>query len=225
MHMPTERSQLADPLSTGRSLPAATARGQRTLDRLVNSAERVFAKKGFLETRMSDIAKQAGVAHGTVYTYFDSKEDVFLAVATRAVEDILSRSVIIVADQPSDPHASIHVAAGSIVDAYRDHAAILGSLTIVASFDDRASSLRQFLTVELIDRADRVINSFQRAHLADAELNRPALATALGAMAESFTYTSVVQQNSLTRDEIVDTLAHIWIRSIGLRRTPPRKTR
>jgi AcrR family transcriptional regulator len=224
MDMPTDRLVVANPLAVEHGSPAATPRGQRTLDRLVNAAEKVFTRKGFLETRMSDIAKQAKVAHGTVYTYFDSKEEVFLAVATRAVEDILKRSTI-EADQPSDPHASIHAAAESIVDAYREHAAILGSLTIVASFDERASSLRQFLTIELISRADRVIKSFQRARLADADLDRPALATALGAMAESFTYTSVVQQSTLTRDEIVDALAHVWIRSIGLRRSAPRKSR
>ena len=204
------------PLEAVHASPAVTPRGQRTLDKLVTAAEAVFARTGFLDSRMSDIAKEAGVAHGTVYTYFDCKEDVFLAVATRAVEDILRRSIVVAPDSSATPEASLRAAAESVVAAYQEHAAILGSLAIVASFDERASSLRQFLTLQLIDQADRVIKAFQRAGLADPALNRPAVATALGAMAESFAYVSVVQQHNLSRKEIADALVHVWVRSIGL---------
>lgn len=41
------------------------------------AAERVFAEKGFQATRMQDVAKAAGVAVGTLYNYFPSKEEVF----------------------------------------------------------------------------------------------------------------------------------------------------
>ena len=43
------------------------------------AAREVFAERGFAGTRMGDLADAAGVAHGTVYTYFDTKEDVLLA--------------------------------------------------------------------------------------------------------------------------------------------------
>ena len=57
-----------------------TARGQATRDKLVAAARDVFAERGFAGTRMGDLADAAGVSHGTVYTYFDTKEDVLLAV-------------------------------------------------------------------------------------------------------------------------------------------------
>ena len=41
---------------------------------LLAAAERVFSKSGFYATRMADIAKEAGVAVGTLYNYFDSRE-------------------------------------------------------------------------------------------------------------------------------------------------------
>ena len=41
---------------------------------ILAAAERVFAKSGFYATRMADIAKEAGVAVGTLYNYFDSRE-------------------------------------------------------------------------------------------------------------------------------------------------------
>ncbi len=47
---------------------------------LLLAAETVFSRSGFSETKMSDIAKQAGVAVGTLYNYFDSKEAIFEAI-------------------------------------------------------------------------------------------------------------------------------------------------
>src|SRR5262245_46891880 len=41
---------------------------------ILAAAERVFSKSGFYATRMADIAKEAGVAVGTLYNYFDSRE-------------------------------------------------------------------------------------------------------------------------------------------------------
>src|SRR3979490_1719394 len=58
---------------------AARALGERTIDRrraLLDAAVRVFARKGFHASRVGDIAEEAGVAHGLLYHYFRSKEEV-----------------------------------------------------------------------------------------------------------------------------------------------------
>ena len=39
-------------------------------ERILDAAVRVFAKKGFYATRVSEVAKAAGVADGTIYLYF-----------------------------------------------------------------------------------------------------------------------------------------------------------
>jgi AcrR family transcriptional regulator len=52
---------------------------ERTIDRrrdLLDAAVRVFARKGFHASRVGDIAEEAGVAHGLLYHYFRSKEEV-----------------------------------------------------------------------------------------------------------------------------------------------------
>jgi AcrR family transcriptional regulator len=52
---------------------------ERVADRraeLLDAAVRVFAEKGFHATRVGDIATEAGVAHGLLYHYFRSKDDV-----------------------------------------------------------------------------------------------------------------------------------------------------
>jgi len=44
------------------------------------AAERVFATKGFSATKMADIAGEAGVGVGTLYNYFDNKQEIFEAI-------------------------------------------------------------------------------------------------------------------------------------------------
>ncbi|MBN9622078.1 MAG: helix-turn-helix transcriptional regulator [Actinobacteria bacterium] len=54
-------------------------RGLRTRTALVEAARTVFERDGYLEARITDITKEAGVAAGSFYTYFDSKEEIFEA--------------------------------------------------------------------------------------------------------------------------------------------------
>ena len=57
---------------------------------LASAALELFVERGFAATRLEDVAKRAGVSKGTLYLYFDSKEDLFKAVVR---EGIVSRIV------------------------------------------------------------------------------------------------------------------------------------
>ena len=57
-----------------------TARGRRTRDKLLQAAEFEFGEKGFHDASISGITYRAGVALGTFYTYFSSKEEIFEAL-------------------------------------------------------------------------------------------------------------------------------------------------
>ena len=48
--------------------------------RIIEAASQVFAQKGYAGTVIAEIAASAGIGKGTVYEYFDSKEDLFFAV-------------------------------------------------------------------------------------------------------------------------------------------------
>ena len=58
----------------------AIARGRRTLRLLLDAAAEEFGEKGFHEASISQITQRAGIAIGSFYTYFDSKEEVFTAL-------------------------------------------------------------------------------------------------------------------------------------------------
>lgn len=56
---------------------------------LVVAAREAFAQRGFAQVNVADICKQAGIAKGSFYRYFDSKEEIFLAAA-RSMVDVVA---------------------------------------------------------------------------------------------------------------------------------------
>ena len=59
-------------------------------DRILRAAIKVFAKNGFYATRVSEIAKAAGVADGTIYLYFKNKDDVLITIFEEGIERLLT---------------------------------------------------------------------------------------------------------------------------------------
>ena len=64
----------------------STAKRQQILD----SAVAVFAEKGFYNAKVTDIAHKAGVAHGTVYLYFQTKEDILIQIFEEKFEELVN---------------------------------------------------------------------------------------------------------------------------------------
>jgi TetR/AcrR family fatty acid metabolism transcriptional regulator len=59
-------------------------------ERILQAAVKVFARSGFHATRVSEVAKAAGVADGTIYLYFDSKESLLVSLFEDRVEKLLT---------------------------------------------------------------------------------------------------------------------------------------
>jgi len=59
---------------------------------LLAAALQLFADKGYAGTRLEDVAAQAGVSKGTLYLYFENKEELFKAVVRENVVALISRS-------------------------------------------------------------------------------------------------------------------------------------
>jgi AcrR family transcriptional regulator len=68
----------ASPASDGKA--PRTARGERTLRKILDAALQEFGERGFADSSIVGITGRAEVALGTFYTYFDSKDDVFRAL-------------------------------------------------------------------------------------------------------------------------------------------------
>lgn len=59
---------------------------------ILDAARQVFARKGYDETRIQDVADACGIAKGTVYLYFRSKEELYWATVRRGFEELHRRS-------------------------------------------------------------------------------------------------------------------------------------
>src|SRR3954467_1310377 len=77
--------------------PTETARGTTKRERILRAAIEVFALNGYFNAKGSEIAKAAGVADGTIYLYFDGKEDLLITIFRehtrnylRALEQLLA---------------------------------------------------------------------------------------------------------------------------------------
>jgi TetR/AcrR family transcriptional regulator, fatty acid metabolism regulator protein len=56
---------------------------------ILRSAIKVFAKKGYFSSKVADIASEAGIADGTVYLYFKSKDEILHSIFDRAMEEFI----------------------------------------------------------------------------------------------------------------------------------------
>ena len=66
--------------ATGAAKAPRTARGERTMRKILDAAREEFGERGYSESSIVGITQRAGVALGTFYTYFDSKEALFQAL-------------------------------------------------------------------------------------------------------------------------------------------------
>src|SRR6476661_1801843 len=73
-----DQGEAASAASDGKA--PRTARGERTLRKILDAARDEFGERGFSDSSIVGITQRAGVALGTFYTYFDSKEALFHAL-------------------------------------------------------------------------------------------------------------------------------------------------
>lgn len=76
--------------------------------KIINAATKVFAKKGFFNARISDIAKEAKVADGTIYLYFDNKFDILLSVLEEEIGKLTEQIKKAIADE-TDPEKMLAI--------------------------------------------------------------------------------------------------------------------
>lgn len=69
-------------------------------NKIILSATKVFAKKGFFNARISDIAKEAKVADGTIYLYFNNKFDILISVLEEEIGKIIEQIKKAIENEP-----------------------------------------------------------------------------------------------------------------------------
>lgn len=67
---------------------------------IIEAAVRVFARKGYYNSRVTDIAKEAGIAAGTIYLYFRTKDDILVTLFREKMAQFVGSLRKAIADEP-----------------------------------------------------------------------------------------------------------------------------
>ena len=122
------------PTPSASTTESDTFKGTSKRERILRAAVDVFAEHGYFNAKVAQIAKSAGVADGTIYLYFDGKEDVLITIFreyTRSYLQSLEKAM-----------ANINRAEDRLRTAVQHHLETLGrdrSLAVVAQVELRHS--------------------------------------------------------------------------------------
>jgi len=174
--------------------------------RIREAAEKLFAKRGFYPTTMDDIAREAKLAKGTIYLYFDNKEDLFFSAIENKLDALLAR-IREAVKEPLSPSQRIKLTIGihlKFLEENRD------CFKIMQSFPEQLKEkLERKLKGRVIERQSQYIKIIDRL-IQEAirkgevrSLDSRKLAVVLMGIAHSLTvyWISKKEKGSLSEDE------------------------
>ncbi len=194
-------------------------KGAKTKERLLEAAKEVFETAGFLDPRISDISKHAGLSHGSFYHYFESKEQIFREIA-ETQEELLTAA-------PADPESDTRDlseferllrANRRYLERYRDSGRIMRVIEEVSRYDQPVSAARMRRQKHFADRSERAIRRMQSEGMASSEVDAEIAAVALGSMVARFAELWLVDNwGGYDIDTASEQLTLLWANAIGLR--------
>jgi AcrR family transcriptional regulator len=200
--------------SLGAKLPS-TSRGVSKRLALIEAARQVFERDGFLDAKISDIAKAAGAATGSVYTYFDDKEQIFFAVMEQVQEEMLHPRLGDVR-QGDDVVAAIEAANRSYLDVYRRNAGLMAVLEQVSTINNDFRDLRRRRGDVFVQRNSRAIQRLQAAGRADPDLDPTIAARAMTGMVSRLAYQAFILKERMPFEQLVATSTQLWVNALRI---------
>jgi TetR/AcrR family fatty acid metabolism transcriptional regulator len=175
---------------------------------ILRAAIKVFAQNGFFNSKVADVAKEAGVADGTVYLYFKNKDDILVSIFNHVTEQALERGRVTLGEI-EDPVEKLK----RIVESHLEMYARDRDLAVVFQVELRSSTkfMEQFSATKVTDYLDvisNVIAEGQKRGVFRKDLNAKLTAKILfGALDEMVTnWVLTHKRNSLlaTAEPLID---------------------
>ena len=175
---------------------------------ILRAAIKVFARGGFFNSKVADVAKEAGVADGTVYLYFKNKDDILVSIFNHVTEQALANARAILAELDEPIEKLRRIIKGHLELYTRDR-----DLAVVFQVELRSSTkfMEQFSATkvtEYLDIIGSVIEEGQRNQIFRRDLNTKLTAKVLfGAIDEMVTnWVLTRKKNNLmaTADPVID---------------------
>jgi AcrR family transcriptional regulator len=199
-------------------------KAERTRALLVSSARFVFNRDGLADARVSDIVKKSNVSHGTFYTYFTSKQDIFEHVIIEFFDEIRGAIDALSDGQTRTTYEAIHRENLAYMNVLKANARIVGLMLVHSiSHQDAVTERHREESRYFMERAERSIRQFQDRGVAYSDIDAAYVSRALGCMLEQFCIQWVTQGWDFEIEAAARQLTNVWARSLGLE-VPPEFT-
>ncbi|ANZ41551.1 TetR family transcriptional regulator [Lentzea guizhouensis] len=204
---------MAEPVRTRRRRSAAPSKGDLREQRLLDVLGELLVVKGFDALTATEIAEGAGLSRGSMYFYFNSKQEALVALFARTVEALREKSRA-AADDPAAPREAIATALYRTRDRWHEHGLVMRVAIDQSSSIPELSALWTETADIFIDAiAKTLVRSGVEAH--DGPDGARALASALCWMIErTFYHASAVSPEAL--DQACETCRVVWLRTAGI---------
>jgi len=180
-------------------------------DAILRAAIDTFAERGYFNAQVADVARAAGVAAGTVYLYFKSKDDLLISIFERSMREGLTKGRAAVADE-SDPRERLLRLA-------RAHLARLGrdrNLAIVFQVELRQSTkfMERFSATLLRDYLGLIreaVADGQREGLFRSDVKATAMAKMLFGALDEMATNWILSRRRYSLEAEADTVVDVFI--------------
>ncbi len=178
--------------------------------KIIQAATHVFASKGFYNSKVADIAKEADVADGTIYLYFKNKDDLLISIFESSIDGFI-HSVETTIRDTKNPIEKLH-------QFIRLHLALVQDnqdIAQVLQIELRQSSkfMKEYAATrfrEYLDIVARIIEEGQQQELFKKELNPMILKRAIfGAIDEMALEWVLMKKKKYKMEEVADQLCLI----------------
>jgi AcrR family transcriptional regulator len=183
------------------------------------AARDIFSRIAFSEVRITDITALAGVANGTFYTYFDSKEEIFREVAAQALAEMSEAARRPPGEEELDLALQMEAATRRYFASVRRNGRIAHSIEEIQAREPGVGRARREVLVVGVKRIERWIRWLQREGICDPAVDPWPTALALHAMNVSVAYDHLVHRNAPEETEtLLRASMRIWAATLGLLR-------
>lgn len=173
----------------------------------------MFARDGYVNARMSDVADEADISMGGLYRYFANKEDLFAQVIADLHEELFQASRSVDHDFATEPYESLVEANRGYLGLYSEQRDVMRAFIQAAHVEDRFRDYWWHMRNRHIERfvtALKTVHGITEVNGVDAAL----AAESVACMVEQSAYVWYAQQalhgSEVDLDEAARTVAHSW---------------
>jgi AcrR family transcriptional regulator len=195
-----------------------TPKAERTRRQIIAAARQVFERDGYIDARIADIARAAKVAHGTFYTYFTTKEEVFREVANAVVDELYDHTL---SHHTGTSIERVRQSNEQFVVVFRDNAEFIRVIEQVAAMNHEFETMRRALRSRAAARVESAIVRYVTEGRADPAIDPRVASHALIGMVYYFCYAWLTLGEPFDDNAAVETLTMLWVKALGLDSAPP----